>query len=284
MPISRFVYDPWELPPEQRQATFVGREKILDRFLAAVREQQGRATVQHYILTGPRGFGKTTLLLALRDRIRQDPEISARWFCVQLREEEYYIHKQRDLWQLVLQTLAVGEELAEAQEVADLAQEARDEEKSSALLVDGLRSICSSHGKRLLLLIDNFDQIFPTTAAGERKHRKPDSEYRAFRKRLSTEAFLMTIATSVMVFQDIYAYDKGFFHFFSPVELPELSQEEAIEVLRRLGRADGNQEFLSRLERSTVNLQTLWILTGGNPRLVTMLYHILAQREIGEPV
>jgi tetratricopeptide (TPR) repeat protein len=284
MPISRFVYDPWELPPEQRQMTFVGRERILERFLAAVREQEGRATVQHYILTGPRGIGKTALLLMLRDRIRQDPEISAQWFCVQLREEEYYIHKQRDLWQLVLQALAVEEKLVEAQKVADRAEEARDEEKSLALLVDGLRSICSRHGKRLLLLIDNFDHIFPSTAAGQGKHRKRDSEYRAFRKRLSTEGFLMAIASSVKLFQDIYAYDKGFFQFFSPVELPELSQEEAVEMLRRLGRADDNAEFPSRLKRSTVNLQTLSVLTGGNPRLITMLYHILAQREIGEPV
>jgi hypothetical protein len=284
MPISRFVYDPWEQPPEQRQNTFVGREQILDRFLGAIREQEDHATVQHYILTGPRGIGKTTLLLVLRDRIRQDPEISAKWFCVQLREEEYYVHKQRDLWQLVLQALAVDEKLAEAQKVVDHAQEIRDEEKSSALLVDGLRSMCNRHGKRLVLLIDNFDHIFPNTAAGEAKHRKPDSEYRAFRKRLSTEGFLMTIATSVKLFQDIYAYDKGFFHFFSPVELPELSQEEVVEMLRRLGQDDSNAEFLSRLERSKVNVQTLSVLTGGNPRLITMLYHILSQREIGEPV
>ena len=284
MSISRFVYDPWELPTEQRQTTFVGREQFLDRFLGAIREQEGRATVQHYILTGPRGIGKTTLLLVLRDRIRQDPEISARWFCVQLREEEYYVHKQRDLWQLVLQALAVDEKLAEAQKVVDEAQETDDEEKSSALLVDGLRSICDRHAKRLVLLIDNFDHIFPSTAAGEAKHRKPDSEYRAFRKRLSTEGFLMLIATSVKLFQDIYGYDKGFFHFFSPVELPELSQEEVVEMLRRLGQTENNAEFLSRVERSKVNLQTLSVLTGGNPRLITMLYHILSQREVGEPV
>jgi len=284
MPISRFVYDPWELPPEQRQTTFVGREQFLDRFLGAIREQEGRATVQHYILTGPRGIGKTTLLLVLRDRIRHDPEISAKWFCVQLREEEYYVHKQRDLWQLVLQALAVEEKLVEAQKVVDQGQEISDEEKSSALLVDGLRSICNRHGKRLVLLIDNFDHIFPSTAAGQAKHRKPDSEYRAFRKRLSTEGFLMLIATSVKLFQDIYGYDKGFFHFFSPVELPELSQEEVAEMLRRLGQADDDAEFLARLERSKVIVQTLSVLTGGNPRLITMLYHILAQREIGEPV
>jgi len=283
MPISRFVYDPWEQPPEQRQTTFVGRQQFLDRFLGAIQEQEGRTTVQHYILTGPRGIGKTTLLLVLRDRIRQDPEISAKWFCVQLREEEYYVHKQRDLWQLVLQALAVDEKLAEAQQVVDQAQEIRDEEKSSALLVDGLRSICNRYGKRLVLLIDNFDHIFPNTAAGEAKHRKPDSEYRAFRKRLSTETFLMLIATSVKLFQDIYGYDKGFFHFFSPVELPELSPEEVAERLRRLGRADDNAEFLSRLERSKVNLSTLYFLTGGNPRFVGMLYHVLSNGGFGEP-
>jgi tetratricopeptide (TPR) repeat protein len=284
MAISRFVYDPWELPPEQRQTTFVGRQQFLDRFLGAIREQEGRTTVQHYILTGPRGIGKTTLLLVLRDRIRQNPEISAKWFCVQLREEEYYVHKQRDLWQLVLQALAVDEKLAEAQKLVDQAQEIRDEEKSSALLVDGLRSICERHGKRLVLLIDNFDHIFPSTAAGEAKHRKPDSEYKAFRRRLSTEGFLMLIAASVKLFQDIYGYDKGFFHFFSPVELPELSRDEVADMLHRLGETENNTEFLARLERSRVSVHTLTFLTGGNPRLITMLYHILSQREIGEPV
>jgi len=284
MPVHRFVYDPWELPPEQRQTTFVGRGQILERLLAAVREQEDRATIQHYILTGPRGIGKTTLLLTLRDRIRQDPATSAKWFCIQLREEEYYVHKQRDLWELVLRALAAEEKLLEAQKVVEQAQAARDDEKSSALLVDGLREICNRYGKRLLLLIDNFDQIFPNTAAGRGKHRKADSEYRAFRKRLSTEHFLMLISTSVKVFQDIYAYDKGFFNFFSSVELPELGQEEVAEMLRRLGQADENDEFLSRLKRSAVNFQTLSFLTGGNPRLVTMLYHVLAQREIAEPV
>jgi len=57
MPLSKFAYDPWELPPEQRRTTFVGREPILDRLLAAIREQEGRDTVQHYMLTGPRGIG-----------------------------------------------------------------------------------------------------------------------------------------------------------------------------------------------------------------------------------
>jgi tetratricopeptide (TPR) repeat protein len=285
MRLSRFVYDPWELPPEQRRTTFVGRESILERLVAAIREQEGRDTVQHYMLTGPRGVGKTTLLLTLRDRIRQSPEISSKWFCVQLREEEYYIHKQRDLWQLVLQALADEEKVPEAQQIAKQAEDIRDDEKSSALLVDGLRSICQRHNKRLALLVDNFGQLFPATAAGESKHRKPDSEYRAFRKRLSTETFLMLIATSVKLFQDIYAYDKGFFHFFSPVELPELTQDEIIEMLRRLGQADNhNQEFLSRLEKSQVNIRTLSMLTGGNPRLITMLYQILAQREMSEPV
>jgi tetratricopeptide (TPR) repeat protein len=284
MPLSRFVYDPWEIPPEQRKATFVGREPILDRLLAAIREQEGRATVQHYILTGPRGIGKTSLLLTLRDRIRQEPELSPKWFCVQLREEEYYVHKQRDLWQLVLEALAVEEKVEEARQVVKQAEEIPDNEKSSALLVDGLRSICQRHGKRLALLVDNFGQIFPTTAAGEAKHRKPDSEYRAFRKRLSTESFLMLIATSVKLFQDIYAYDKGFFNFFSPVELPELTQEEFVEMLRRLGEADESAAFVSRLERSKGNLRTLYFLTGGNPRFVTVLYQILAQNEMSDPV
>ena len=50
MPLSRFVYDPWELPPEQRRTTFVGREPILERLLAAIRElRSGGAPMSNHI-------------------------------------------------------------------------------------------------------------------------------------------------------------------------------------------------------------------------------------------
>ena len=71
------------------------------------------------------------------------------------------------------------------------------------------------HGRQILFLIDNFDRVFPKAARGARKHVRADDQYRAFRKLLSTEGFLMVIGASVKLFEDLATYDQAFFDFFS---------------------------------------------------------------------
>lgn len=280
MAYSRLAYDPWNIPTEERKATFVGREILLGELLSAAREQSGCGTIQNYILLGPRGIGKTTVLLTLRDRVREDPELSKRWFSVQLREEVYSVRKLRDLLDLTLQALSEDEGVPEAEDVAKRARAERDDEKSLAIETDGLRSICASHGKRLLLFLDNFDQVFPHTPTGRGKKRPPQSEYRAFRKLLSTEGFLMVVGASMRLFEDIAAYDEAFFNFFCPVEIPSLSDDEIMEFLHKRAEADADQDFLRRYDKVRDHVRAITYMTGGNPRLVLMLYDVLGQREM----
>jgi tetratricopeptide (TPR) repeat protein len=273
-------YDPWETPPEERKARFVGREALLERLLSRIAEQEGHRTVQHYLLLGPRGIGKTTLLLTLRDRIRESPTLSARWFCVQLREEEYFIRTLRDLLELVLRALAEDEDLPDATEVAEQVHQEKREERSLAVAVEGLRSLAARHGRRILLLIDNFDRLFPATAAGRRKTRPAENEFRAFRKLLSKESFLMVVGASVRLFEEIAAYDQAFFNFFSPVEIPNLSEDEICELLRKCAELEKNTAFLAQFEAQRDKVRAITYLTGGNPRLVLMLYDVLRHREM----
>jgi hypothetical protein len=277
---ARFTYDPWETTPEERKATFVGREVLLGRLFGAIREQEGRSTVQHYLVLGPRGIGKTSLLLVLRDRLHEDADLSKRWFCVQLREEEYYIRTLRDLLDLVLQALHEDEKVPEAEEILKRVRAEKGDDASRALALDGLRGIVQAHRKRLLLLIDNFDQLFPSEAAGKRKKKLPDSEYRTFRKLLSTESFLMVIGASAREFCQIAAYDEAFFNFFSPVELPNLTDEEINEVLRGRAALENDREFLGRLAETTDKVRAVTQITGGNPRIVVMLYDVLRERRL----
>ena len=211
---AQLAYDPWEIPRDVRRATFIGRKTLMDQLISVIQEQQGHKTVQHYMLLGPRGIGKTTILLMLRDLIREDPTLSKNWFCVQLREEEYFVRTLRDLFDLTIQALADEESLPEAVELARQIHAEHDDEKSLAVAVDGLRTISEKHARRILLLIDNFDQLFPTTSSGHRKTRSPQKEYRAFRKLLSTESIFMVIGASVCLFEEIAAYDQAFFNFF----------------------------------------------------------------------
>src|SRR5207253_5011410 len=134
---------------------------------------------------------------------------SRRWFCVQLREEEYYVRTLRDLLELVLCVSAEDEDLPGLKELADRVQKEPRKERSLALAVDGLRALTQKHGRRVLLLIDNFDRVFPTTATGRAKTHPAESQFRAFRKLLS-KSFLLVIGASV---EEIAAYDRAFFNF-----------------------------------------------------------------------
>ncbi|MEW6369054.1 MAG: AAA family ATPase [Acidobacteriota bacterium] len=280
MAYARLAYDPWEIPPEERRATLVGREALLQQLLSAVREQEGHRTIQHYLLLGPRGIGKTTVLLTLRDRVREDPHLSKRWFCVQLREEEYFIRTLRDLLDLTLQALASDENLPEASDLAQRVHDEHDGERSRAIAVDGLRTISKMHDKRILLLIDNFDQVFPRTPTGRRKTRSAQNEYRAFRKLLSGESSIMVIGASVCLFEEIAAYDQAFFNFFCPVDIPNLTDDEICELLRKRAEADANPGFVQNFEEVKDKVRAITYITGGNPRLVLMLYDVLRQREM----
>ncbi len=277
---SRLSYDPWEIPPEERQATFVGREGVVTQLLAAVGEQAGHATIQHYLILGPRGIGKTTLLLTLRERVRADPTLAGNWCCVQLREEEYCIQSLRDLFERVLRALSEDECVPDAADLAARVAEERDGPRSLAIAVDGLRSLWKSSGKRVLLLIDNFDKLFPDTHTGRRKARAADNEYRAFRKLLSKEGFLMVVGASVRLFEDIAAYDKAFFNFFLPVEVPCLSDVEVTQLVLKRAEAEENSDFLRKFDVIKDKLRAITHITGGNPRLVVMLYDVLSHREL----
>ena len=48
-----YKYNPSEMPPEEMEATFVGRQALLERLLTAVREQTDAESIQHYLLLGP---------------------------------------------------------------------------------------------------------------------------------------------------------------------------------------------------------------------------------------
>ncbi|NQT86279.1 hypothetical protein HQ560_05905, partial [bacterium] len=64
MPIAEvYKYNPRETPAEELQATFVAREELLESVLGDLRARAADPVNQHVLLIGPRGIGKTNMLL-----------------------------------------------------------------------------------------------------------------------------------------------------------------------------------------------------------------------------
>ena len=268
-----FKYNPSEMPSEDIEASFVGRRHLLDRLLEAIGDQTGTGTIQHYLLLGQRGIGKTTLLLIVAERVKKDLKLAGKWLVVRYREEEFFVYTLRDLLALALEYLHEEEGIGEAGTFLAEAEAQIDDEKSLAIVIGGLRKIAASRGRRILLLIDNFEQVFP-------KRGTNDRDEHTLRKLLSNESFLMIIGTSTRLFEDVFGYDEAFYNFFSPVPVGNLGNEEIQELLEKRAKIDDNYEFLRDYEKNKLKIQAITHLTGGNPRLIMMLYEVLGGGQI----
>jgi tetratricopeptide (TPR) repeat protein len=219
-------------------------------------------------------MGKTTLLRRLRYSIEDSSELDLRWLPLVFPEEQYNVGRLADLYINCIDSL--GDLLEERGEVDEAV---RIDEFTSALtsedpaeLATVARDFLLTEGQRLgkgfVLLIDNADLILDGL---------PDEEEWAFRELLSHENGLVLIGATVRPIEAGYTYGKAFHEFFQIHELRGFSVEETREVLRRLAQCGGAKHVERLLDEDPARLKALNTLTGGNPRTVVLLYHLLAQ-------
>ena len=227
-------YMPEEMPVEELRATFAAREHTLDYLTKSLRDQCDAKTLTSYLITGPRGSGKTTIVLMLCLRIREDEQLSAAWLPVRFPEELPGITSLRDLLSATLHTL--GEDgVAGAREWRERVEAEADDEQSQQLAISGLRQIAKQESRRLVLFVENLDLVF---------ERGLDERTQATLRRLLMEApFMMIVGSAVKVFDALRAYDEAFFNYFCPVPLDRLDDGQVHDLLARRAEYDGNDEF-----------------------------------------
>lgn len=272
---SLLKYNPRNVPLEEIEATFVARGGILDIILSDLRAMATSRTRQHFLITGPRGIGKTNLLLMIRSRVAQDQELSSRYLPVQTAEEEYSIASLRDLF------IRVGELLLEDGEDGDLKERlaragiANREEEATELLIEGLKSHALNKGRIILLLVDNLDLILD-------QQMTDPAEAGRLRDLLMNDDFLVLVGAAPTHFDQVSGYERPFYNFFKSFDLEELPLTLVEELLRKRAAWEGNQAFLDRFDEMRSRIAALYHLTGGNPRLVLVLYQFSLDSEVKE--
>ena len=105
----------WPLPPAsttrgsspttELMASFCVRTAEFETMVEVLRECTG-ASNPHQIVIGPRGSGKTSLLLRIAAEARRDPELAAGFFPVVFAEESYEVSTVGEFWLESLAQLA----------------------------------------------------------------------------------------------------------------------------------------------------------------------------------
>ena len=141
-------------------------------------------------------------------------------------------------------------------------------EVAYALLKDWRRK----NGKRIVLLIDNFDMIL------EQINSEQDAA--RLRKVLMNEDTVMLIGSAVTFFQEVRGYEHPLYNFFKIYNLEGFEDDLIEEFLRVRAEEEGIADFERIMRENRPRIRTLAYFTDGNPRLVLMLFDVITKSKI----
>jgi hypothetical protein len=123
----------------------------------------------------------------------------------------------------------------------------------------------------IIVFLENLDQIL--------ERQMEEQDVKRLRSIFQEEGIFVIIATSPMMFDAVSQNTELFFHFFEVMYLKELKKEEMIEMIRIINEFEGRLDDLGPYYRKIDSIVTL---TGGNPRIVILLYDLMCKSNILE--
>ncbi len=261
---SRYKYTPDEMEEREFLARFVVRTDDFDELFAELKTADYSVPNQHSIIIGQRGQGKTTLLRKIMLEVQNDAQLSAFLIPVKFSEEQYQIRSLSRLWEEVADYLQTLYE-QEFEDILDRMEVHFDDEDYDLHCFSYLEKTVKSQNKKLLLLIDNIDELL-----GKLKEK----EQRQLREILLTSSTFIIIGGSTKMIEQQYDYGKPFYEFFKIIKLTGLNIDESIAFLSTIGDAQQNKKIAAIIRDTPERLETLRRLTGGVPRTLMMLFDI----------
>ena len=249
-------YNPGFLTDDELVASFCVRTHEFESVVEMLRECKG-ASNQHQIVIGPRGSGKTSLLLRVAAEVRRDADLAARFFPIVFAEESYEVSTAGEFWLECLARLA--DQAPEPEDapnlhgtLADL-RTTQDDQMLGERCLATLLDFADREGKRLVLMVENLNMMFRDMMDRQAGWR--------LRKILQTEPRIILLASATSRFDEIDQPDHALYDLFRVLTLRPLNTDECAILW----------ETVSGQSRPTKTIRSLEILTGGSPRLLAIV-------------
>jgi tetratricopeptide (TPR) repeat protein len=254
---SAMKYNPAFLDDASLIESFVARTAELEQVVRAV-EENGAGSNQHLLIIGPRGLGKTTLVLRATAQIRAEPALRAAWHPIVFGEETYQASTPGEFWLEAL--FHLGEQTGDPKwrnAYEELRQEP-DEGRLRLRVLAQLMDFADQEEKRLVLVVENLNMLIGGQISGD--------DAWVLRHTLMNEPRIMLLGTATSRFKEVEEYNQALYELFRIIELQPLDEGEA----RALWTATTGQTITNQ------QIRPLQILTGGNPRLIRILSEFAA--------
>jgi hypothetical protein len=252
-------YNPSFLSEAELIENFVVRHADLDLIIRVIGENHTDSN-QHVLVIGPRGSGKTTLVHRVVAEIKQNKGLRDRWYPLIFSEESYEVVSAGEFW---LEALFHLSEQTNDEKWKRTYDELKDETDDQRLLERALAQLldfADSQGKRILLIVENLNMLFSDLTS--------DEEAWKIRHTLMNEPRLMLLASATNRFEHIENSSQAMFEMFKLQELKPLDDDECNCIW----------ESVAGKKLSGERIKPIRILTGGNPRLLTIIAKFGAHR------
>ncbi|NIM18497.1 MAG: tetratricopeptide repeat protein [Candidatus Aminicenantes bacterium] len=276
--VSLNPFSPWRSSAESLNRTIVGRDHIIKDILDKTQRFCQGAPPKHCLLIGRRGLGKTHILALLYHyyenncSITDFETISSDVLPVILLEEERYSLNSLAIFLIKIFIKFCEKVPGEARWI--IPEHLESDEDVIEYCFGNLKEISQSEKKKIIILCDNLEEVFK---------QWQEKEYKILRAFLSDQQAVMLIGTSVKIFKEIISPELPFYEFFETVPLPDLSDSQMLELLKKRFIEDHMEEEFNRKEKHLKEkIAATAKLTGGNPRLVVFLYDIVTKKNVFE--
>ena len=250
-------YNPGFLTDDELVASFCVRTSEFESIVEILRECTGSSN-PHQIVIGPRGSGKTSLLLRVAAEVRRDAGLSSAFFPVVFAEESYEVATAGEFWLECLSLLA--DQAPQREGGPDLQRTfkdlrtLRDDRTLGERCLGALLDFSDREDRRLVLMVENLNMMFRDMA---------DSREAGWRLRqtLQTEPRIILLASATSRFDAIDRPDRALYDLFRTLTLRPLDTNECAVLW----------EAVSGQRHPPETIRSLEILTGGSPRLLAIV-------------
>ncbi len=261
------IYNPQAMPETEFLARFSVRQELTEKLLRMILASGPEDDPEHTIVQGQRGQGKSSLLRRIQIALRDNRETRDWLIPLLFKEELYGVTSLCRLWEEAASLLCDRHGFDGLPDAIEAVWETPHYEKDCYLILD--RAL-ADQGARLVLLIDNIGDLFA-------KLKRPEQQ--RLREILHTTKRIQIVGASTIMLEQQYDHGAPFYQFFREINLPGLSQEEALTLLRHLGTAEQQARLEEVIARTPGRIETLRRLTAGVPRTLVLLFEILLDRD-----
>jgi replication-associated recombination protein RarA len=253
--------------------TTIARDEILDDLLSHLRKQTKKKRKQHFVFIGPRGIGKSHLLRILEYSIKNSESLQKEYIVIRFPEENLRLLSFADFLLGVIEILGDVTDNSELKTLFEKLEIVEDDSTIIDTILTALKKYSKNNDRSLLILLENLDMVFGDQI-------KNEISVHQFRKFLLETPLAVLVGTSPTYFPGFYDIKHPLYDFFDIQTIEELSESQTIELIKTNLKWEERFDLLEIYDTLIPKIRSLHDMTGGNPRLILMLYALISQEKI----